>query len=171
MLWICTYHHILIEKKINVMCPFFCFFVLLFTAETVDSGNSSEAAPKTPEPGPSASNEELGDVPDEDEIFNINIPTSDKEPTYFFEEDDEAEEALRNLSIEGDTSEAKTSSNKQQKNKKAWIKCSVCPNKYETIKSYLIHKQTHAMSGNIPCFYNKIYMVLFSVFLHYFFSF
>ena len=82
------------------------------TSDVAESGATSTQAVRIPD----AVNEVLGDVPDEDEVFNINISASDKEPTYFFEEDDEAEEALRNVLLHGESSQpANTKPSKKTK--------------------------------------------------------
>ena len=57
---------------------------------------------------------ECGDVPDEDEISNVNIGGAEKETTYLFEEDGEAEEALRNMHIEGEPSKASKPNEEQE---------------------------------------------------------
>lgn len=93
------------------------------TVNVTDSGAPrSSSSPTQPDNGEKDLNEELGDVPDEDEVFNINIPTSDKEPTYFCEEDDEAEEALRNMSLEGHSSKATNASEKNNKKQESMDK-------------------------------------------------
>lgn len=62
---------------------------------------SSETVPVTQQGTSVESTESVENcIPDEDEIFNVNIPETDKEISYVCEDDDEVEEQLRSVHLD-----------------------------------------------------------------------
>lgn len=134
--------------------------------ENQEPPGQAEEAPTPTQENTAENCEVLEDIPDEDEIFNINVSESEKEQTYFFEEDEEDEERLRNLHLAtgSDQSSKATDKNKKQKNQ-ALITCPHCPDRhYNTIESYVKHKETHALSSKSEYLYVQ-YPKVFIVFL------
>lgn len=116
------------------------FHIKLFDYVSVNTdANVDESIPENIE------SEEFN-VPDDDESH----PTqSDTVVSYCFEEDDEAEELLRNLQLEGDTQETNKGNAKKKPKKKPLVICPRCKHESNTIDNYLKHKATHVMSGNV----------------------
>ena len=94
----------------------------------------------------SLSSEVEYDIPDDDELIE-----SGNVESYFFEDDDELEEHIRELEVLGH--EFSRGEDLQPKGlKKPLIKCNKCAGSYDSIQTYLRHKETHSMSGKFYSF-------------------